>query len=358
MAIPIIFGAIAAAAAAGGIASGAKGVKDSKTANRVQGEANAILKKEQDSIEKTKATATAAIKRLGELKLKASSQGIGVFVDLFSQIKDVELEESIGLEELNKLKLSKETIKEMKTVSLDAKDVLSGGIAGVGAGALLGWGTYGGVMALGTASTGTAIGGLSGVAATNATLAWLGGGSLAAGGGGMALGSTVLGGIVAGPALLLAGGIYSAKARTKLNNAYSNLAEAKKIAAEIKLANSELKIIIKNTNQVKNILNVLNRLLELANVRMKVIVEVKNNWKEFSIEEKQTVAAAIKSAQLVKAIIDTPLLTKDGILTKEIRDLQDNQDIKDAYATQRKNDSDQLQAKIESNKAETKAQTD
>ena len=92
----------------------------------------------------------------------------------------------------------------MKNVSLHATDVLSGGIAGVGAGALLGWGTYGGVMALGTASTGTAIGGLSGVAATNATLAWLGGGSLAAGGGGMALGSIVLGGIIAGPALLIA----------------------------------------------------------------------------------------------------------------------------------------------------------
>lgn len=71
-------------------------------------------------------------------------------------------------------------------------------------------------MALGTASTGTAIGGLSGVAATNATLAWLGGGSLAAGGGGMALGSMVLGGIIAGPALLIAGGIFGAKSKNKI----------------------------------------------------------------------------------------------------------------------------------------------
>lgn len=38
---------------------------------------------------------------------------------------------------------------------------------------------------------------LSGAAATNATLAWLGGGSLAAGGGGMAAGSAVLGAITA-----------------------------------------------------------------------------------------------------------------------------------------------------------------
>lgn len=46
---------------------------------------------------------------------------------------------------------------------------------------------------LGTASTGTAISALSGVAATNAALAWLGGGTLAAGGAGVAGGSLILG---------------------------------------------------------------------------------------------------------------------------------------------------------------------
>lgn len=49
----------------------------------------------------------------------------------------------------------------------------------------------------GTASTGTAISTLSGTAATNATLAWLGGGALAAGGGGTAAGSALL--ALAGP---------------------------------------------------------------------------------------------------------------------------------------------------------------
>ena len=46
---------------------------------------------------------------------------------------------------------------------------------------------------LGTASTGTAIGNLSEVAATNAALVWLGGGTLAAGGTGMTVGGLVLG---------------------------------------------------------------------------------------------------------------------------------------------------------------------
>ena len=51
------------------------------------------------------------------------------------------------------------------------------------------------VATVGTASTGTAISSLSGAVATNATLAWLSGGTLAAGGLGIAGGAIVLGAI-------------------------------------------------------------------------------------------------------------------------------------------------------------------
>lgn len=68
---------------------------------------------------------------------------------------------------------------------------------GVGAGAATGGalsvGSWALVVSLGSASTGAAISGLSGAAASNAALAWFGGGALAAGGAGMAGGSLVLG---------------------------------------------------------------------------------------------------------------------------------------------------------------------
>jgi len=65
-------------------------------------------------------------------------------------------------------------------------------VIGTAASALASSATFSLVATLGTASTGTAIGSLSGVAATNATLAWLGGGSIAAGGGGVAAGAAIL----------------------------------------------------------------------------------------------------------------------------------------------------------------------
>ena len=60
------------------------------------------------------------------------------------------------------------------------------GAAGVGSGAAVAGGSILTALAttFGTANTGAAISSLSGVAATNAVLAWIGGGTIAAGGGG------------------------------------------------------------------------------------------------------------------------------------------------------------------------------
>ena len=71
------------------------------------------------------------------------------------------------------------------------------GGAGALAGAAFGVGMFSLASAIGTASTGTAIGALSGAAATNATLAWFGGGALAAGGFGATGGAVVLTGGIA-----------------------------------------------------------------------------------------------------------------------------------------------------------------
>ena len=72
-------------------------------------------------------------------------------------------------------------------------------VQGAGLGTSAAVGSWAMVGLLGSASTGTAIATLSGAAATNATLAWFGGGALAAGGGGMAAGMMTIGGIIALP---------------------------------------------------------------------------------------------------------------------------------------------------------------
>ncbi len=106
-----------------------------------------------------------------------------------------------------------------------------GALKGFGAGAALSGAAQGAVATFGAASTGVPIAGLSGAAASNATLAWLGGGSLASGGMGVAGGTAVLGGIVAAPALLLAGLAYANQAEKQLTKATS-YAEDVSVAVE------------------------------------------------------------------------------------------------------------------------------
>lgn len=78
---------------------------------------------------------------------------------------------------------------------------------GAAAGAAAAYGTFAATAAWATASTGTAISTLSGAAASSATMAALGGGSLATGGLGVAGGAALLTGIVAVPALGVMGAV-------------------------------------------------------------------------------------------------------------------------------------------------------
>ena len=113
----------------------------------------------------------------------------------------------------------------------------------------------------GTASTGTAISTLTGAAATNAALAWLGGGSLAAGGGGIAAGNALL--ALAGPvgwtiagATLLTSILLFSKKRTKLNKEKNEEIEnVKKNTEIIKEMDAEIYALLKKTIDIRDGLN-------------------------------------------------------------------------------------------------------
>ena len=81
------------------------------------------------------------------------------------------------VEELGVAAFTQEDLAEMEEFSHFAGKIVSGGATALGSGALVGVASYGGATMFASASTGTAISSLSGVAATNATLAWFGGGT-------------------------------------------------------------------------------------------------------------------------------------------------------------------------------------
>lgn len=140
-----------------------------------------------------------------------------------------------GRSPVERLESHKEVLSHdlLETAALMGAAVRLGATAGSGAAAA--------VMALvgrsATASTGTAICSLTGAAATRATLAWLGGGSLAAGGFGVAGGALVLSSIATLPALVAAGGVLAFQGRKKRREAVAEadrLTEAERALEESK----------------------------------------------------------------------------------------------------------------------------
>ncbi len=133
------------------------------------------------------------------------------FVDLASDVEGAPQPDPLDLSEGDEGDdVESEATARLRFTSHGIAQVLAGGAGGAAAGAAVGgaaaYGTFIAAVSFGTASTGAAISGLSGVAATNAALALLGGGTLAAGGSGVAGGTMLLTSIVAAPAVLLAVG--------------------------------------------------------------------------------------------------------------------------------------------------------
>lgn len=311
-------GLLAIAAGAFGIGKSIKAGADQKEANRTNERADDIIKDASEKIEICRKNCGTAIDNLGQCKIQILDKSIKPFIAEFEKLNHVELSESKGLNELQKMVLDQKKFTELKQLQSMASSLVGGLASGAMAGALTAFGAYGAAGALATASTGTAIASLSGAAATNATLAFFGGGSLAAGGLGMAGGTAVLGGLVAGPALAVLGVVVGAKASANLDKAYSNLSKAKEYKEEMDAASVLCIGIRKRSAMFNRFLLSLNAVFEPLIYEMTQIISNKGtDFRSFSDDEKKVVAEAMALAGAIKSILDTPILDDDGNLTLE-----------------------------------------
>ncbi len=317
MPIPFLIAAAAAAAAGYGVKKGIDAKEDNKEAERLNCKARRIFNVTKQELEDSKNNTTNHLTTLGQIKLETWDKQLGHFVKSFEKIRNVEI---IGKAEVGSINITKEEILKMKDVSLKAGEVMAGGAAALGTGALVGVATYGGATMLAAASTGTAISSLAGVAATNATLAWFGGGSLAAGGLGMAGGMAVLGGIVAGPVLAIGGILLASKAAENLAKAESNYAEAKTAAEEMNGAKSIVEAIGKVSLEFTRLIKDVSLRMDQALLKLDNLIETAGvDYKKYNETERKIVHSNVQFAQVLKILLETPILTKDGALTTDYK---------------------------------------
>lgn len=198
---------------------------------------------------------------------------------------------------------------EISSMITALQSITGGSLAGL---AVAG-GSYFGVMALGTASTGTAIGSLSGAAATNATLAWLGGGSLASGGAGVAGGTAVLGGVVVGPALAIAGTIMATNASKKKDEAYSNLQRVRIGIKKLKVITSRLSVIERYSSECHNTLaELLNYWSKKPLKALQSYADRNITFKDLTLEEREVVFANYAFYYTIYEFVKQPIVSERG----------------------------------------------
>lgn len=323
MVLPLILLGAAIAAGGFGVKQGVDAVSDSNEANNLRESAQRIYDSAFSDLSWEKDRTRDILADLGRLKLETWQNSLGRFVDLYSQLKNVKLTGEAATDQLGEMNvpsLSQAELADMAVIARQVTEAITGGAGAIGAGALGGVAAYGGAGMFAAASTGTAISTLSGVAATNATLAWFGGGSLAAGGMGMAGGMMILGGIVTGPVLAVGGMVWAAKAQEDLANAKGDYAQAKRAVDEMKNARTLVTGIGKVAEEFHKLIQSLAARTDIIlDLLEKVIKKSGIDYSQYAQPQQRAVYLAVQFAQVLKMVIETPILTKDGALTTNYR---------------------------------------
>ena len=328
--VPIILGAVAAATAGYGAKKGYEGVKKFSEAKKIiekaKKEYEIVYNQVSDEITFFLENVLAPI---GEKKIYANELRLKAAIILKKALEklknvkvgNIDLDDNISIPEIEKF-----TLEEEKLV--DEIEALKDTVKTAGTTALAYIAATNIAKTIGIASTGTAIKALSGAAARNAMLAWFGGGALSAGGGGMALGSIILGGITIGPTVLMAGLMLKKQGEKAMT-------EAKRVEGQIKMEIRKLRVLSKNLyitqKKVKLYEHILDELTaklsylinsleeELSSNKIKLddpLLSISFRSENKILEEK--VKALYIVASTLKKVIQTQLVTpKDFKFTEE-----------------------------------------
>ena len=253
MALPFIILGVAAGAAAFGGKKAYDGYQKKSEAEDILEKAKERYEEHKEKFEQAEAQTSSKLTTLGNKELeigKDFSEFDRIAAELLARL------EKEGNKDL-KLSVPQHNINKIQNLAISATEYLSTVVAAGVSGAAAGFAVYSGVMAFAAASTGTPIAALSGAAAYNATMAAIGGGSLAAGGMGMAGGAMVLGTAVAAPLIAIAGWAYDRHATKALENAHQCACDVARAVKKMNLAREHF---AKVNQYVDEILAALNRM--------------------------------------------------------------------------------------------------
>jgi hypothetical protein len=306
----------------------------------------------KESVNRAQQEAQDSLELLGRVKIDILRNTLHPFIEQISRIEDIKIIE----QRQNTLESEKyKSVIGSDPIDTEKDKTLIATIAAGGAGATTAAVAYAAVGTFASASTGTAITALSGVAASNATLAFLGGGSLAAGGAGVAGGIAVLGGLVTVPLLAVGGYMFNKKVDRDLKHAEEDEIKVKQYIEESDKAISELSKIKNTAKSIHRVVVSLDKYL-IPNVALLsqiidrsskrnifiriyfaikkimaasisgmgfnvpdwILTEAKVKVADMSNSDKDIVQDILYKGQLLKNIMDHKIINEEGVVSDDL----------------------------------------
>lgn len=310
MPLPLIVAVPALASAAGvGVKKGVDGVSKVRRAQRLDQDTRARYERRQAVHKGAEEACEVALRSLAVERQAAFEETMPRFIAAVSRLRHAEVvaeafEDRLHVEDIPPGALHEIALKQTELLGSAAAGVIGGVAASQAA-------TFA-VTTFAAASTGTAISGLSGVAATNATLAWLGGGTLASGGMGMAGGSMVLGGVTVAPAVLVGGLLFDLKASKLLEQATTNAEEVDSAVTKLDAAVLRLSAAKQTADDARPVLQRLRGRVDAASGQIDAYADDEVDVRHWSSDRQQRLRAAANLAAVLVALAAAPLIADDG----------------------------------------------
>ncbi|GAA6976410.1 hypothetical protein ID0082_06500 [Helicobacter pylori] len=258
--------------------------------------------------------------RLGEKKLHVLSYTVSNFLNHFHRLK----RSSIIIEGINMQDIQGQVSDMLKITNqysevdfLDASGAVIGSAIG---GVLAAYGAYTGVGLFASTAGGVAIAELSGVAATNATLAWLGSVALSVGGFGMVGGMAVLGGLVAGPALAILGALSVSKMETKRDNAEAYYAQVEAAVKKVDVMVDNLQAVRKMTDLFTRQITKWDALFfSLSQDAIATMKKCNYDVSHYSQKEKDQLCVTLSTLSSLSAFLKVPIMDEHQKLQEKAK---------------------------------------
>lgn len=300
--VPLAAGAVVA------VGAGAKGAVDTFKSRGLRAEAQERFEKAIEACEIARLATEQTAADYGERQIEVHRQTAGHFADWLE--RNEHLVKRLNFKKVDGVRIKVPRIPKYVSGVEDVTTGVMGLASSVGAGVAAQAGALWGVSAFASASTGTAISSLSGVAAQNAILAWFGGGAVAAGGGGVAAGGVVLGLVSVVPGLLVGGmtmGVVGARKKTK----------AREFVATVELEISRIELAADLLQAAEQRIHELRRVLDQLAQRA---VDALAALEALDFDPELHAREFLRAYQLVtavKEVLNTPVLDpKSGELTE------------------------------------------